>query len=87
MMLPICQSLGDQSAREEGLGQMIAQAWQQHERDRVLVSKSPKDALEVFSEQWHDAMNKGLNEAFVSTIQLSTAKPFVSEVYTDTQRV
>ena len=46
-MLPICQSLGDQSAREEGLGQMIAQAWQQHERDRVLVSNSPKDVLDV----------------------------------------
>ena len=32
---------------KKGLGQMIAQAWQQHERDRVLVSNSPKDVLDV----------------------------------------
>eukprot|EP00435_Cladocopium_sp_Y103_P018581 s757_g4.t1 len=66
---------------------MIAQAWNQHENDRKLISKSSKEVFEVLQVQWLQDMEKGLNEAFVSTVNLSTKKPLVSEVYTHTQRV
>ena len=36
---------------KKGLGQMIAQAWEQHERDRVLISEFPK-VLEVMNDLW-----------------------------------
>ena len=60
---------------KKGIATMVSQAWQQHERDRRLVSRSAKEVLEVMKTEW-TAIRFGDKD-----------NPLVSEVYTNTQRV
>ena len=69
-----------------GVGQLIAQAWQQHERDQKLISVSKKDVQDVFQAEWTDLMDKALNETFVTTIRFPE-KPLMQEIFTASQRV
>lgn len=71
---------------KKGTAQMISQAWQQHEKDRQLVSKTPKEIFEVFETQWLDDMEKGMNETFMASVRLCS-QPLVTEVYSHTERV
>lgn len=66
---------------------MISQAWEQHEKDRRLISRSPKEVFEVLQTQWLEDIEAGMNEAFISTVDLSSKRPRVGEVYAHTQRV
>ena len=73
---------------KKGIATMVSQAWQQHERDRRLVSRSSKEILEVMQSEWEASMQDGLNETFMTAIRFGDKdNPFVSEVYTNTQRV
>ena len=73
---------------KKGIATMVSQAWQQHERDRRLVSRSAKEVLEVMQTQWEQDIEKGLNETFMTAIRFGDKdNPLVSEIYTNTQRV
>ena len=73
---------------KKGIATMVSQAWQQHERDRRLVSRSSKEILEVMQSEWEASMQDALNETFMTAIRFGDKdNPFVSEVYTNTQRV
>lgn len=54
---------------KKGIATMVSQAWQQHERDRRLVSRSAKEVLEVMQTQWEQDIEKGLNETFMTAIR------------------
>ena len=62
-----------------GVGQLVAQAWAQHERDRKMVSTSRHDANETMLEDWQKQMDACLNETFVATIKQATG-PFMQEI-------
>ena len=71
-----------------GLSQQIAQAWERHERDRRLVSKSSSQVRSVFEMQFEKEMENHLNETFVTTIifpdcgALPSDGPLVQEIFT-----
>lgn len=62
-----------------GVGQLVAQAWAQHERDRKMVSASRHDANETMLEDWQKQMDACLNETFVATIKQAVG-PFMQEI-------
>ena len=70
-----------------GISQLIGQAWEQHERDRRLVSVGRHEVHEVFHDSWQEEMEKCLNETFVASVALETPKSFLQEIFTATQRV
>lgn len=77
-----------------GQNQMIAQAWQKHEKDRQLISLGKKDVAEILQADWDEMMNQCMSETFISTIDLttSTAKSesqptMMQEIFTASQRV
>ena len=69
-----------------GVSQMISQAWDRHCRDRVAVSKDKFEVFEVMMEQWNKEVKDGLNETFLTQIELG-AEPSVMEIYTDTEPI
>ena len=71
---------------KKGVAQLVSQAWGKHERERGLISKSPKEIYEVLKKDWFQTMENGINEAFISSISLET-QPLVTEVFTTTERV
>ena len=80
------------SELKTGQGQLVSQAWQKHEADRVRISKSPKQILEVMEADFFKEMKDHMNEIFVSTVDLDSHRLrhdgiFLSEVYTNSQRV
>ena len=80
------------SELKAGQGQLVAQAWLKHEADRVRISKSPKQILEVMEVDYFKEMKGHLNEIFVSSVDLDSNRLrhdgiFLSEVYTNSQRV
>ena len=80
------------SELKTGQGQLVSQAWQKHEADRVRISKSPKQILEVMEADFFKEMKDHMNEIFVSTVDLDSHRMrhdgiFLSEVYTNSQRV
>ena len=79
------------SELKAGQGQLVAQAWQKHEADRVRISKSPRQILEVMEVDYFKEMKGHLNEIFVSSVDLDSDRLrhdgiFLSEVYTNSQR-
>ena len=73
-----------------GLGQMIADAWSKHERDRQLISKSAKEVLEAMQVDWKNQMEEALNETFITTIAFPASgrrTPLLQEIFTTSQRV
>ena len=73
-----------------GLSQQIAQAWERHERDRRLVSRSTKEVEAVMDFEWESNLMDFMNETFVTTIDLAHPQlrdPLVQEIFTATQRV
>ena len=73
-----------------GLSQQIAQAWQRHEHDRQLTSKSAKEIYEVMELEWEDKINGYLNETLMTAIDLShpqDRQPILQEIFTASQRV
>eukprot|EP00435_Cladocopium_sp_Y103_P052715 s994_g16.t1 len=73
-----------------GLSQQISQAWERHERDRRLVSKSAKEVEAAMDFEWESNMMDFMNETFLTTIDLAhpqLREPLVQEVFTATQRV
>ena len=77
-----------------GQNQMIAQAWQKHEKDRQLISLGKKDVAEILQADWDKMMSQCMSETFISTIDLttSTAKSesqptMMQEIFTASQRV
>ena len=75
---------------KSGLSQQIAQAWQRHERDRQLTSKSAKEIYEAMEMEWNDQLTGFMNETFVTAINLarpSDQPPLLQEIYTASQRV
>ena len=76
-----------------GIGQMIADAWSKHERDRRLVSKSAREVLEAMQVDWKDQMENALNETFITTIAFPKSSPsgrripLMQEIFTTSQRV
>ena len=73
-----------------GLSQQIAQAWERHERDRRLVSRSTKEVEAAMDFEWESNLMDFMNETFVTTIDLAHPQlrdPLVQEIFTATQRV
>ena len=72
-----------------GIGLMVAQAWNQHCSDHRKVSTSAKEVFEVMVRDYENEFDGFLDEAFLHAIDLTACdeKPFVSEVYTTSQRV
>ncbi|CAL1166460.1 unnamed protein product [Cladocopium goreaui] len=76
---------------KKGQAQLIAQAWQKHQRDQRLVSHGHVRA--VLKAEWEKEMERNLNENFVTSITLSPEPPdpkqgvLVSEVFTAVQRI
>ena len=73
-----------------GLSQQISQAWERHERDRRLVSRSAKEVEAAMDFEWESNMMDFMNETFVTTIDLAhpqLREPLVQEIFTATQRV
>ncbi len=81
------------SELKKGQSQLVAEAWKKHEADRLRISKSPRQILEVMETQYFKEMDQHLNEVFLSTVDLDFARRretpgiFLSEVFTHTQRV
>ena len=53
-----------------GLSQQIAQAWERHERDRRLVSRSTKEVEAAMDFELESNLMDFMNETFVTTIDL-----------------
>ena len=76
---------------KKGQAQLIAQAWQKHQRDQRLVSHGHVHA--VLKSEWEKEMERNLNENFVTSITLSPEAHdskqgvLVSEVFTAVQRI
>ena len=73
-----------------GLSQQIAQAWQRHEHDSQLTSKSAKEIYEVMELEWEDKINGYMNETLMTAIDLShpqDRQPILQEIFTASQRV
>ena len=73
-----------------GLSQQIAEAWEKHERDRQLVSRSSKEIAGAMEQAWECEMADFMNETFVTAIDLAHPQardPLVQEIFTATQRV
>ena len=68
-----------------GVGQMIAQAWQKHRRDQLLISAGPREINEVFHASWTSQMQSFMNESLA--VELQFPNPFVQEVYSDTEPI
>ncbi len=81
------------SELKKGQSQLIAEAWKKHEADRLRISKSPRQILEVMEAEYFKEMEQHLNEVFLSTVDLDFDRRqrapgvFLSEVFTHTQRV
>jgi hypothetical protein len=69
------------------VGQLVSQAWHQHERDRRLVSASKHEVQEIFQADWQKEMGNFINETFVATVKISNSRPLTQEVFTTSQRV
>ena len=71
---------------KKGQAQLIAQAWQKHQRDQRWVSHGHVHA--VRQAEWEKEMERNLNENFVTSVTLSAEPPdskpsvLVSEVFT-----
>ena len=75
---------------KKGQAMMIKQAWDKHEKDRKMVSLNPKQAREAMELVWKNEMEKCMNEAFITTIDLTNSRektPVMQEIFTATQRV
>ena len=75
-----------------GLSQQIAQAWERHERDRRLVSRSAGQIRSAMQTEFENDMEKHLNETFVTAINLPDSHgqadgPLMQEIFTASQRV
>ena len=76
---------------KKGQAQLIAQAWQKHQRDQRLVSHGHVHA--VLKAEWEKEMERNLNENFATSITLSPEPSdpkqgvLVSEVFTAVQRI
>ena len=74
---------------KSGQAQMITDAWKRHETDRQLVSQAPQKVRAAMNADWEQSVAKGMNETFLTTIDLttSTKNPLVQEIFTTSQRV
>ena len=75
-----------------GQNQMIAQAWQKHEKDRQVVSLGRKEVAEIMQADWDKMMDQCMSETFITTIDLATSttkseQPMMQEIFTTSQRV
>ena len=68
-----------------GIKQMISQAWDQHCRDRVAVSKNRFEVFEVLATMYDQELRDNMNETFVQEVDFPD--PIVTEIYSDTHPV
>ena len=53
-----------------GLAQMIGQAWEKHCRDRKMISKNPREVLQVMHQEWDQQMSNCFSENFVMRLEI-----------------
>lgn len=70
-----------------GHAKMIADAWLKHEKERALISKSPKQVLEMMEAQWETDMRKNMNETLVMKATFAPRGTMVKEIYTTVEHV
>ena len=63
-----------------GISQLVTQTWNQHEKDRKLVSASTHQVQEALQSDWMADMNNFLNETFMTTIKMGDS-PLVQEIF------
>ena len=62
-----------------GQAQLISQAWDQHCRDRRLVSLSAKEVKEIYEMDWDDCLTKAQKDVFVTSVLLGSNEALFSE--------
>lgn len=70
-----------------GQQQLISQAWEKHVADRKAISTTAEQVRTAFEVEWKQDMNRYMNEVFAVNVALPGESPFVSEIYTDAQRI
>ena len=70
-----------------GQQQLISQAWAKHVADRKAVSTTAEQVRAAFEVEWKDEMKGFMNEIFAVNLALPGRSPFLSEIYTDAQRI